>query len=281
MDYLNAHAKFVDSHTVEFTLKGGNGEVRRLSAANIVIAVGGRPTVPTDIPGAIEHSITSDDIFFLPKSPGKTLCVGGSYIALECAGFLTELGYDVTVAARSILLRNFDKQCADKIKEIMVELGTTIHTNLQPTSITKLCNGKLKVNLEDAMGQSVTEEYDTVLFATGRTPDLTGLDLSAAGVKTSPNGKIPTVDERTNVSHIYAVGDICDGKQELTPVAVRAGELLAKRMFGGSDLRMDYDNIATTVFTPFEYGCVGLSEEEAIERYGLHDIEVTITVTPK
>lgn len=278
MDYLNAHAKFVDSHTVEFSLKGENGEMRRLSAANIVIAVGGRPTVPTDIPGAIDHSITSDDIFFLPKSPGKTLCVGGSYIALECAGFLTELGYDVTIAARSILLRNFDKQCADKIKEVMVDLGTTIHTNLQPTSITKLNNGKLKVKLEDTMGQSTTEEYDTVLFATGRTPDLTGLDLSAAGVKISPNGKIPTVDERTNISHIYAVGDVCDGKQELTPVAVRAGELLAKRMFGGSDLKMDYDNIATTVFTPFEYGCVGLSEEEAIKRYGVNDVEVIGTL---
>ena len=120
MEYINAHATFLDPHTVEFTVKGDSGGLRKLSAKNIVIAVGGRPAVPLDIPGALEHAITSDDIFFLKTSPGKTLCVGGSYIALECAGFLTELGYDVTVAARSILLREFDRQCATKIKAVIL-----------------------------------------------------------------------------------------------------------------------------------------------------------------
>lgn len=88
-----------------------------MTAETFVIAVGGRPYVPDDIPGALEHAITSDDIFSLDRAPGKTLCVGGSYIALECAGFLTELGFDVTVAARSILLRGFDRQCAEKVRD--------------------------------------------------------------------------------------------------------------------------------------------------------------------
>lgn len=275
MDYLNAHAKLVGPHTVEFTLKGDNGEVRRLTAANVVIAVGGRPLIPTDIPGALEHAITSDDIFFLPRIPGKTLCVGGSYIALECAGFLTELGYDVTVVARSTLLRDFDRQCAEKVYDLMVELGTNILLGVHPTSITKLDSGKLLVNFVDSVGQTTVEQFDTVFFATGRVPDLKGLDLQSAGVLTSQSGKIPTVDERTNVSHIYAVGDVCDGKQELTPVAVRAGDLLARRLYGGSNEKMNYEMIATTVFTPYEYGSVGLSEEKAIEMYGADDVEVS------
>lgn len=65
----------------------------------VIIAVGGRPVIPDDVPGAREHALTSDDLFSLRTSPGKTLVVGASYIALECAGFMRELGLDVTVRA--------------------------------------------------------------------------------------------------------------------------------------------------------------------------------------
>jgi thioredoxin reductase (NADPH) len=78
-----------------------------VTAANIVIATGGRPSYP-DIPGAREFGITSDDIFSMKKHPGKTLLVGASYVSLECAGFLTAMGFDTTVMVRSILLRGFD-----------------------------------------------------------------------------------------------------------------------------------------------------------------------------
>ena len=81
------------------------------------------------------------------------------------------------------------------------------------------------------------------------------------------------MNEQTNIPHIYAVGDVCEGKQELTPVAIQAGELLARRLYGGSDVQMDYDMVPTSVFTPFEYGSVGLSEEDAIQRYGADNIE--------
>lgn len=83
------------------------GEKEEVKAKYIIIAVGGRPTF-LDIEGADKLVITSDDIFSLPNAPGKTLIVGASYIALECAGFLAGFGYDVTVMVRSILLRGFD-----------------------------------------------------------------------------------------------------------------------------------------------------------------------------
>merc|ERR1712039_473124 len=83
------------------------------------------------------------------------------------------------------------------------------------------------------------------------------------------NGKILHDDsEKTNVDHIYAIGDVIDGKPELTPVAIQAGKLLARRLFGGSNKIMDYTDIATTVFTPIEYGCVGYTEEEAHQKLG-------------
>jgi len=74
--------------------------------------------------------------------------------------------------------------------------------------------------------------------------------------------------------NIYAVGDVAEGKPELTPVAVRDGELLAQRLFGGSmDTISRSDLIPTTIFTPVEYGCVGLSEEAAVEKFGAEKIE--------
>lgn len=79
-----------------------------MTAKNILVAVGGRPTFPANIPGVEKLVLTSDDLFSLKTNPGKTLVIGASYVALECAGFLAGLGYDVTVMVRSILLRGFD-----------------------------------------------------------------------------------------------------------------------------------------------------------------------------
>ena len=87
--------------------------------------------------------------------------------------------------------------------------------------------------------------------------------------------------EQTNVDHIYAIGDVVDESSagglalELTPVAIQAGQFLSKRIFGKSDVKMDYINVATTVFTPIEYGAIGLSEEDAIKKLGEENIEVS------
>jgi len=91
----------------------------------------------------------------------------------------------------------------------------------------------------------------------------------------SRNGKVITnSSDQTNIPTVYAIGDVADGRPELTPVAIQAGVLLARRLFGGSKTLMDYDKVATTVFTPIEYGCIGISEEEAVARYGEGDVEV-------
>lgn len=278
--YVNALASFVDPHTLAYSLKvKGKVENKTLTARHIVIAVGGRPHIPADVPGAVEHAITSDDIFSLDRNPGKVLCVGGGYISLECAGFLTELGLDVSVAARSILLRDFDRQCVDKVGSLLGDLGVKILMGVKPTNIMKLPTGRLQVVLEDANGAEKFDTFDTVLYATGRLPDLKGLNLAAAGVELSPSGKIAVTNETTNVPFIHAVGDVCDseGKLELTPVAVHAGELLARRLFAGSTAVMNYNLVATTIFTPYEFGTVGLSEEDAVKQFGEEDVEIYLS----
>jgi len=265
--YLNQLAKFKDQHTLEVTDKKGN--VSEVTAARFLIAVGGRPTT-LDCEGG-ELAISSDDIFSLEKSPGKTLCVGASYISLECAGFLAGLGYDTTVAVRSILLRGFDRECADKIGSYMEDHGVKFKREVVPSKLEKVDGDRIQVTFSDG-SQDI---YDTVLVAIGRSADTEKLGLENVGVSTNArNGKIPTVHEQTSVPHIYAIGDVMENCPELTPVAIQAGLSLARRMFGGSKEPMDYKNVCTTVFTPLEYGTVGYSEDEAIEKFGKENIEV-------
>lgn len=121
--YINGLAKLKDKNTVSYYLKGDLSKEETVTGKYILIATGCRPHIPDDVEGAKELSITSDDIFSLKKDPGKTLVVGASYVALECSGFLNSLGYDVTVAVRSIVLRGFDQQCAVKVKLYMEEQG--------------------------------------------------------------------------------------------------------------------------------------------------------------
>uniref|UniRef100_A0A673MAD4 Thioredoxin reductase 1, cytoplasmic-like n=1 Tax=Sinocyclocheilus rhinocerous TaxID=307959 RepID=A0A673MAD4_9TELE len=115
-----------------------------------------------------------------------------------------------------------------------------------------------------------------VLIAVGRDACTGKIGLDKAGVKVNAkNGKIPVNDEeQTSVPHIYAIGDILEGKWELTPVAIQAGKLLARRLFAGASLKCDYVNVPTTVFTPMEYGSCGYPEEKAVEIYGQQNLEI-------
>ncbi|CEM31551.1 unnamed protein product [Vitrella brassicaformis CCMP3155] len=278
LTYVNALARFESAGVIEYE-NPSSGETQKLTADKVLIAVGGRPNIPEDIPGAVEHDITSDDIFTLDRPPGRTLVVGAGYIALETAGFLNEINFDVSVAVRSVVLRGFDRQCAEKIAQLMAEVGVRFMYSVTVGSITKKQPDEsglpsLEVELRSRDGNIVTEVYNTVLFATGRTPETASLGLDAVGVKyDAQTSKIAVNDvEQTSVPNVYAVGD-CIPQLELTPVAVRAGEVLARRLYGGSTEKMDYEMVPTTVFTPFEYGSVGLSEEQAVKKYGKDAIE--------
>ncbi|KAL0129268.1 hypothetical protein PUN28_004161 [Cardiocondyla obscurior] len=272
VEYLNLLGHFKDEHTVIGVSK--KGEEKILTAKNILIAVGGRPRYP-DIPGAVEYGITSDDIFSLERAPGKTLVVGAGYIGLECAGFLNGLGYEATLMVRSIVLRGFDRQMSEHIAEEMQQRGVRFVYEAKVKKIVKQEDGRLLTDWVDKDGEIHQDVYDTVLFAIGRRSLTQELKPENAGLKLVPEtGKIDAVNEQTNVPNIYAVGDVLHKKPELTPVAIHAGKLLARRLYGNSTEKMDYANVATTVFSPLEYGCVGLSEEAAINLHGEDEIEI-------
>ena len=274
ISYLNKLGEFSGKNTLKLTDK--KGKVTEISAARFVVAVGGRPN-RLDIEGG-EHCVDSDDIFSLEQAPGRVLCIGAGYIALECGGFTNGLGYKTTAMVRSILLRGFDRECVEKIQKHLVAHGVTLQIGVTPTKIVKdEKTGVLTVHGSDGS----SNEYDTVLVATGRKADTSGLGLSTvpgAADDVAANGKLVAVDEQLpHAPHVYAIGDVLDGRPELTPVAIEAGLRLARRLFGTGKDRMDYENVATTVFTPLEYGAIGFGEDEAIEALGADNVECYIS----
>ena len=270
--YENVLGSFVDPHTLKlWHPKKGTKEI---STRHVVIAVGGRPRQLACLGG--ELAVSSDDIFWMKqKEPGKTLVVGASYVALECAGFLKGMGYAVKVMVRSILLRGFDQDMASKIGEYMeMQSGIEFIRKTVPQSITKLDSGQLLVKWITEDGDCFEETFDTVLNATGRDPDVAKLGLDEAGVKLNEKtGRIWVNNEQTTTPNVYAIGDVIDAP-ELTPVAIQAGRLLSRRLYNEGTVQMDYDKICTAVFTPIEYGCCGLSEEDSKEEYGDDSVEV-------
>jgi thioredoxin reductase (NADPH) len=264
IDYFNFKAYFVNKNTV--TYKDKKGEVVLVSANKIVIACGCRPHFPNNIENS-KLAISSDDLFWRKQEPGKTLIVGGSYIALETASFLNGLGYDVTVSFRSKLLRGFDEQSAYQIGELLERAGIRFRKDT-PTRLIK--DGERYT----VYFPSSVETYDTVIMATGR--HIKDLNVTDVGIIMDDSGKIIVNEkEETNVENIYAIGDVCSGRPELTPVAIKAGQLLARRLYGNSLELMNYNNIPTCVFTQPEYGCCGYTYEQAEKKYG--EVEVYLS----
>jgi len=119
--YVNGLGEFAGEHQMKITTFKGKAKTPKeeiVTFARALVATGGRPTA-LSCPGG-EHAISSDDLFSLDKSPGKTCIIGAGYVALECGGFLTALGCDTTIAVRSVLLRGFDRECCDKVSDVRV-----------------------------------------------------------------------------------------------------------------------------------------------------------------
>ena len=257
VDHINAKARLVDANTIE-----AGGE--QYQAERIAIATGGYPIVP-DVPGA-EFGITSDGFFELETMPKRVALVGSGYIAVELAGVFNALGAEVAVLVRKDgVLRSFDMTLREELQKHMVEDGIQLETGVVPESLEKRDDGLL---LKAQDGREFGD-YDCVVWAVGRAPNVESLGLDAAGVATDHDGFIPVDDyQQTNIESIFALGDVT-GREALTPVAIAAGRRLADRLYGGMDGRyLDYNCIATVIFSHPPIGTVGMTEAEARNQYG-------------
>ena len=282
VETFDARARLQDAHTIALS----TGETK--TAKTILIATGGRPVRP-DLPNA-QLGIVSDDIFHLEQLPKSILIVGGGYIACEFACILHGLGVEVTQFYRGAqILRGFDDEPRGLIAEAMRARGIKLQTG------TNIVDMQPADQVDDATRMTATSYpagehvegplwvkstagteavFDTVLFATGRTPNTDDLGLEHVGIETGRRGEIP-VDphSKTTVDNIYAIGDVTN-RVNLTPVAIREGMAFVETVFKDNPTPVDHDLIPSAVFTQPELGTVGLSEEDAREQ---EEIEVYCT----
>ncbi len=259
VETIYGRATIVDEHTVE--IKG-----KQFTAERLLVATGGWPMVP-DIPGK-EHVISSNEAFFLESLPEKIIIVGGGYIAVEFAGIFNGLGVDTTLLYRGpLFLRGFDHDIRTTLAEEMQKKGINIKFNSNISDIEKT-GDQLIATLEDG----ARLEAGQIMYATGRKPMTNDLGLEKVGIELNERNAIKVnKDYQTNVPSIYAIGDVTD-RVNLTPVALAEGMVLAKRFFGNEDKSVDYSDIPTCVFSQPNLGTVGLTEEQAREKYEEIDI---------
>lgn len=254
------HGKMISPHEVQV------GD-ETISADKILIATGGRPWVP-EIPGA-ELGITSDEAFHLEALPKSVVVVGGGFIACEFAGIFNGLGSKVVQIYRGEqILRGFDHDVQDTLAAEMQKKGIEIRLKMNVTELIRDADGLITLKLDD--GSEL--QADTVMFATGRVPNVRGLGLRDADVHVSPGGMIPVNEfSQTNLPNVFAVGDVTN-RVNLTPVALMEGHAFADTEFGGNPRPVNHQFVPSAVFSHPPVATVGFSEKEAAVHYGELDV---------
>ncbi|KAL7534925.1 hypothetical protein ACHAWF_004992, partial [Thalassiosira exigua] len=250
-------------------------------ARHVLVAAGGRPSVPPGSDGSVAKlAIDSDGFFDLASLPRRAVVVGAGYIAVELAGVLQALGSDTHLVLRKErALRNFDDMLSETLDEEMVRHGIRVVRNT---------GGVDRIEEEEEGGKDGTktvflndggtiEGVDVVVVAAGRVPSVESLNLDGVGVDQNEGGYIMVNEySETNVDGVFAVGDVT-GNVELTPMAIAAGRRLADRLFGPPsfrDAKVSYENVPTVVFSHPPIGTVGLTEREAVDRYGRDNVKI-------
>lgn len=263
-ELIMARAVFEDRHTIALS------DGRRVSAKYVLIATGAMPFVPLHLPGR-ELAITSNEAFHLERLPSRICIVGGGYIAVEFAGIFNNLGVETIIIYRGEkILRGFDEDLRDHLTTEMKKKGIEFRLGCDVAKIERSGDGVRVTCNDDAVfgaGQ--------IMYATGRIPNVIGLNLEKIGVELTPHYAVKVDDHsRSSVENIYAVGDVTN-RLNLTPVAIREGHAFADTLFGGRNITVDHTNVPTAVFSQPEIGTVGLSEAAAREVYPKIDIYKT------
>ena len=255
---FHGRARFAGPTTVQV------GE-ETLEGRYVVIAAG---AVPADlgIPGA-EHLATSDQFLELNELPRRLLFIGGGYIAFEFAHVAALAGSQVTVLHRGPRpLALFDPDLVDQLVERTRELGIDLHLETEATGIEK-SSGRLIVRAL-ASGETRTFQTDMVVHAAGRVPEISDLNLEAAGIEGNKRGvRVNEFLQSVSIPAVYAAGDAAaSGGPPLAPVASYEGQIVAANLLKGNHQRPNYLGIPSVVFSIPALAAVGLSEREAREQ---------------
>ena len=250
---IMGEAKFVDPHT----LKIGN---KTVWSKKIVVATGSRSFVPP-IPGLKEAKFQDHKtVFNMKVLPKRLAVIGGGPIGIEMAQAFSRLGSDVTVIQRSTIINKEDPDISAALKKILEKEGLTILEGTTTEKVTK--KRKQKVLTLNIKGKKKNLVVDEIIVAIGRKPNTESLNLDAAGVTYEKRG-IPTDSKmRTNVKHIYAVGDVT-GPYLFTHTAGYQGGIAVANAVLHFPRKASYTVVPWVTYTDPEVAHVGMTEAQA------------------
>lgn len=217
-----------------------------LEAEFIILATGSKATFPKGFSPS-ERILDNHGILEMAHLPKNLLIVGGGVTGVEFAHIFSTLGVEVTVAEHGDrLVMKEDREVSAELERIFARKGIKILKNAP-------------------VAESIMNEFEKVLVATGRASDFSGLGLESAGVKAGAN-KIETDEQlRTNVRNIFAIGDMA-GKSMLAYTADREGKIAAHAILGKPVQPLNYKAVPSTIFCSPEIASVGATEEELKEK---------------
>jgi len=250
---IEEHASFLSPHQ----LKVGK---RVLSAKNFIIATGST-TAQFPVPGLAEVGfLTSDDVLELRETPESMIVLGAGPVAVELAQFFCRIGTQTTLVQRSdYILSKGDEDLAFPVETRFREEGMEVFTGTKLLRVEKSRYGRTVFFSHEGKEKSATAS--TILQALGRKPNIDGLNLSAASVNVN-QGRIEVDQEmRTNVPHIFAVGDV-NGLHEIVHIAIEQGEIAAQNITQENTRQFDERLKLSITFTDPPVASVGLSEKE-------------------
>ncbi|MBA5724449.1 glutathione-disulfide reductase [Candidatus Liberibacter sp.] len=264
-EILESRAVLSSPHSVYLEKLG-----RAVTAEYILVATGSTPNRMEILEGS-EFCITSEEIFYLEELPQSILIVGGGYIAVEFAGIFNSLGVKTSLVVRKDeILSGFDSDMRQGLTEIMLSRGIQIFNNDTICGVFR--EGK---KFRSVLQSGAIMHSDQVMLALGRKPHTTGIGLEALGVAMNAAKAIITDKySRSNIQSIFAFGDVT-GRIQLTPVAIHAAACFIETQFKGNRVSPDYDLVPTAVFSQPEIGTVGLTEEEASQRFNRLEVYKT------
>ncbi|SIO29847.1 dihydrolipoyl dehydrogenase family protein [Halodesulfovibrio marinisediminis] len=265
-------ASFVDSHTIALVPQDGK-TTEHISGKNIVIAAGSTPSTPPFKGLDQVDYLTNETVFFQESLPPTLTVIGGGPIAVEMAQAFQRLGSKVTLLQRSAhILSKEDPDMASVVEDTLRKDGVNIITNTNIAEIFEE-DGKISVLFGTKEHPAQKIASDRLLVALGRTPSVKTLVLENAGVKYSQKG-IPVDDRmRTNVPHIYAVGDIT-GKYQFTHAAGYEGGIVIANAVFKIPRKANYSLLPWVTYCDPELASIGYNEKRAKEAGITYSIDI-------
>lgn len=258
-------ARFVDAHTI-IVEDAETSDLRRVTCDHFIVATGSRPRTLPNIAVDGDVILTSDHIESLEQFPRSLVILGAGVVGCEYATIFANYGQTkVFLIDRADRILPFeDSDVAQLCSSNLERKGVTVHHRSTLIAMQRV-GDEVEYTIEHSTGGRETIRVEKAIVSIGREPNTSGLELAAAGVEVGPQGQVVATDTRSNVPHIYAVGDVT-----LDIALVNIGEIegrhAAQLICGEAVQPLSYENLSTIMFLDPEVAAIGLNEQEAQKR---------------